>query len=345
MDRVRPLPCGCGQKSDVRLSGNELRAALDRLDLALNVPIAAAACEDAICARGFNDSVLGRNDIGIVELSRLAHVGEEVVTADMNDVDPRNRGDVLDVIEPLDRLDHAHEQAELIELAHALSQWDGAVVEMRVAADDGTPADGREPADLDRMARLGGRGNVGINDAGRTVVEQQRDVGIVNATNTYQRCDAYGERRVRDPDDCFKVEDRVLPVDENEIVAGGLGNMGNVGRTPDANGNAEGHLSGAQFFLDRIDNARGVLFQAVVSCDSCKTENSCRIIHEDASAHRAALVGIVLKRPPLDLGRLRIIHPDIVDAVGGVDVFTRGPKRHRSHGERWIAGKAWGVRF
>src|SRR5580704_8324543 len=103
--RARPLPRGGGQKSDIGLGGDELRAALDGLDLAFDIAIAATAWEDAIRARSFDHPVLGCDNVGVVELSCFAHVGEHIVAAEVNNIDTGNCGDLLDVVEPLDGLD------------------------------------------------------------------------------------------------------------------------------------------------------------------------------------------------------------------------------------------------
>src|SRR5437868_11569290 len=61
-----PRICGRRQEADVGLRGDELRAATDCLDLAFDVPIAAAAGEYPMLLRGRDYPVLGGDDVWIV---------------------------------------------------------------------------------------------------------------------------------------------------------------------------------------------------------------------------------------------------------------------------------------
>src|SRR6266853_469959 len=81
-----PLVCGGGKKTNIRLRGYEMRAALDRLDLPLDIAVPTAAGDDAVVARSFDHAFLRRDNVRIVEFSRLAHVGEQIVAAEMDDI-------------------------------------------------------------------------------------------------------------------------------------------------------------------------------------------------------------------------------------------------------------------
>ena len=60
---------------------------------------------------GGRDHALDRgHDRGIAEGAGLAHLGEQIVAADMQHIDAVDRRDLIDVGEALDGLDHAHDQ-------------------------------------------------------------------------------------------------------------------------------------------------------------------------------------------------------------------------------------------
>ena len=244
---------GGGEEADVGLGGEEEGAAADGFGLAGDVAVAAAAGEDAVVLGGADDAVLGGDDFGVVELARFAHVGEEVVAADVEDVDAGDGGDFLDIVEAFDGFDHQDEEADGVELGDALGERDGAVVEVRVAPDDGAFADGRELADFDGAAGLGGGGDVRVDDAGDAVVEQDGDVGVVDAADADEGGDADGDGGLGDVDEGFRGEDGVLQVHEDEVVAGAFGDAGDVCGAAEADGHAEGGFAGGHAGLHGID--------------------------------------------------------------------------------------------
>ena len=250
--RRAPADYPSGKKGDVGLGCDELRAAADRGDLAPDVPVAAYTGELAVRLGRPDHAVLGRHDGRIVELAGLAHVDEQVVAADVQHVDTVDRRDRLHVVQAFHRLDHAHEQAGVVELRHALGERHGAVVEMRIPAHHRALADRRELAGLDRALRIGRSADIGKDDAGRAIVENERGVEVMAAPHPHQRRHSAAERCLRDVPDRLEREQRMLPVDEDEVVPGGLGDAGDIARARQPHDHAERHITRAHAFDDRV---------------------------------------------------------------------------------------------
>ena len=244
---------GGGQKADVALRGQELHAAPDGLGLLADIANAAHAAVLAVGARRLDDEIERGRDLRIVELAGLAHVDGEIVGADVQHVDALDLGDRLDVLHALDRLDHADDEGRRIQLRHGLGQRHRAQIELREIGADRTAPDRRELAQLDGAARFGGRIDVGKDDAGDAVVEQHRDIGIVDAAHAHQRRHADGQGDIGDLRDRLDIEDRVLHVDEEEVVAGRLGDPRDLARARQPHAHAERGIAGLQTGFNGID--------------------------------------------------------------------------------------------
>ena len=109
------------QEADIRLGGQEQAALAHQIDLTRHIAVAAAAGELAVLAAGGDEAFLRRHQRRIVELAGLAHIGEQIVAAEMQHVDAVDRGDRFDVFQPLHGLDHADQQARVVELRHAFA--------------------------------------------------------------------------------------------------------------------------------------------------------------------------------------------------------------------------------
>jgi hypothetical protein len=83
-------------------------------------------------------------------------------------------------------------------------------------------------------------------------------VGIIDAAHAHQRGDADGERRVSDCRDGLEVEDRVLRVDEDEVVARRLGDARDIGRAAESHGHAERDAARLHDLLDGVGQFGGV---------------------------------------------------------------------------------------
>ena len=231
---------------------------LNEFDLTRDIRIAAAAGEFFMLAAGGDQLFLGADQRRVVELAGLAHVGEQIVAAEMDDVDAIDRRNGLDVFQAFHGLDHAAQQTTVVELRHAGRQRHRAIVKMRIAAGDRALADRRELADLDRLARLRRIVHVRIDNAHDAIVEQQRHVRIVDAAYPHQRRNAAGQRRAGDVADGLEIEQRMLAIDENEVVAGRLGDAGDVAGTAQPHRHAERDATGAHALQNRVhDSIRG----------------------------------------------------------------------------------------
>src|ERR1039458_8518565 len=113
------------QEADIRLGGQKQAALADQIDLTLHIAVAAAAGELAVLAAGGNQAFLRRHQSRIVEFAGLAHIGEQIVAAEVDHVDAVDRRDGLDIFQALDGLDHAHEKTAVVELRNALRQRHG----------------------------------------------------------------------------------------------------------------------------------------------------------------------------------------------------------------------------
>lgn len=76
-----------------------------------------------------------------------------------------------------------------------------------------------KPAAIHGVFRLFRRIHIRKDNAGNTVIKQHRHVWIINAAHTHQRGDANGKRRLRNGENAFQVEDGVLHVNEQKVVA------------------------------------------------------------------------------------------------------------------------------
>ncbi len=65
--------------------------------------------------------------------------------------------------------------------------------------------------------------------------------------------DAAAERGARDVADGFEIEQRMLAIDEDEIVPRRLGDAGDIARAREPHRHAERDLAGLHARLDRID--------------------------------------------------------------------------------------------
>ena len=88
------------------------------------------------------------------------------------------------------------------------------------------------------------------------MVQEQLHVLIVDASHTHQRRDAAAERRLRDVRDGLHGEDRVLTIDEDEIVAGRLRDPRDVARAREPHVHPERHLAGLHHCFQGIRNGR-----------------------------------------------------------------------------------------
>ena len=123
---------------------------------------------------------------------------------------------------------------------------------MRITGGDRALAERGKFADVDRLARLRGRVHVRVDDAHHAVVEQQRHVGIVDAAHAHQRSNAATERGARDVADGLEIEQRMLAVDEDEIMPGRLGDARDIAGARQPHRHAERNLPGLHARLDRV---------------------------------------------------------------------------------------------
>jgi hypothetical protein len=89
----------------------------------------------------------------------------------MQHVDTLHRGDGFDVVQALDCLDHANQEAIVVELRNASSNRHRTVVEMRITAADRALADGSELAGIDRALCLLRGVDIRIDDAHGAVIQ------------------------------------------------------------------------------------------------------------------------------------------------------------------------------
>src|SRR5262249_16237798 len=115
------------------------------------------------------------------ERAWLAHGGKEIVATDMQHIDAVDRRDLLDIGETFAGLDHAHHQRRDIERGDTFGERHRLEIEHWVAGGDRAFGDRRELAGLARGLGVGGVVDVGEDDAGRAVVEDQRGVGMAAA--------------------------------------------------------------------------------------------------------------------------------------------------------------------
>jgi hypothetical protein len=126
-------------------------------------------------------------------------------------------------------------------------------LKMRIAGGDGALTERRRFADIDRLARLPGIVHIRINDAHHAIIEQQRHIGIVDAAHAHQRRDAAAERGARDVANGLEIEQRMLAIDENEIMPSRLRDAGDIAGARQLHRHAERDLPGLHARFDRVD--------------------------------------------------------------------------------------------
>ena len=176
----------------------------------------------------------------------------------MDDVDAVHLGDLFDVVHSFRRLDHADHQRGVVQRRHGLARGHRAIVEHRVGARGGALSDRGKLGAGDRPARLGGGVDVRVDDAHHAVVQQHLHVLVVDAADTHEGRDAAPERGVGDVRDGLQGEDRVLAVDEDEVVAARLRDARDIARPPETHVHAERHLAGLHHLFQRIREDRRV---------------------------------------------------------------------------------------
>src|SRR5581483_8783156 len=124
--------------------------------------------------------------------------------------------------------------------------------EVRIAAAHRALSDGRKLASIDRTLGFLRRVDVGIDDAHRAVVEQERYVGIVDAADAHQWRDAARHCSTDNVADGLEVEQRVLAIDEEKVVARRFGDAGDIAGTPKPYRHAKCDVASLHTRLDRV---------------------------------------------------------------------------------------------
>ena len=171
----------------------------------------------------------------------------------MHHVDAIDGGDLPDIVQALARLDHADHQGRFVEHADAVRQRQRPAIEVGVEAGDRALADRRELAGIDSAPGLFGRIDVGKDDPGDAIVQHERDVGIIAAAGAHQHGGAAAEPDLRQVPDRLQREQRMLRVDEHEVMPARFGDADHVAGARQPHDHAERHRSGLHARLDRID--------------------------------------------------------------------------------------------
>ena len=159
---------------------------------------------------------------------------------------PGRRGDRLDILHAFPRLDHAGEQGIGIDRRQRLGRRHRGEVEIGIAAGDAAAAERAEAHRIDGGPRILGGVHVRIDDAGDAVVEQRLHVEVAHERTRAKGATPSATRGLGDMADGLQVEQAVLDIDEQEVVPGGAGDAGDLGRAGHPHAEAEHGPAGGQ---------------------------------------------------------------------------------------------------
>ena len=173
---------------------------------------------DLVALCRIHDRIEGLEQPGIAEIGERVEPQPqtEVGRSDVEPVEARRRGDLVEVAEPLRRLDHREGEDDLVRPRDVLAPGAERAVHRPVASD---PL-GRVPAGSDECLRFGPRADHRADDASGPDVEHAHQLGRVVPANANQGSGARSLDGREDPGGIVRLGGAVLEVECHRVETG-----------------------------------------------------------------------------------------------------------------------------